>query len=486
MKFVNLLLLFLISALIFKACSTADDTLIVAGEVVDDVNHTVISGAVVEVIQPAEWEGKSAVTDSSGQFSFEMEIKETINIELEVTKQGYENVTTQFKLTPEAGIEDLSIVLPTKRSGGDGSDDEGNDEEGGESVGGKSGGAAALILTNLSSNTINIAETGGTVNTAFTFEVQDSAGRVVDTPVDVSFSIIRGPQGGESITPLQATTGINNSEGKVTSNLFSGDSSGTVRIEALIERPEHNLIIRSSPVLISIASGFPVAERFNIAPDVQNFDGYGINKESHTNLITASVGDMKGNPVKEGTAVYFSASNGGLVNGSAATNANGYATVNLSANGSRPSGHPRGPGFVDIVAQTIDKDNKYIEKTSTLLLTTPRADISVSPSTLSVTNGGSQTFDVTITDENGYPMAANTAISVEVGEGLTASGDIVDLELGDYFEPGEGTTNFTVTISDSDSEETVDTEGSFTITVETPSGETTTKTITGRRAKAFN
>jgi hypothetical protein len=364
-------------------------------------------------------------------------------------------------------------------NGGDGQGD-GDDDN----VGGDAGGPANLELTNLSNSTISVRETGGDVNATFTFEVTDSAGRVVDNPVDVNFQIIQGPGGGERITPRTATTGVGSPEGTVKSNLAAGDSSGTVRIEAIIERPEYGITIRSTPVLISIASGFPVLENFYVAPRVNNFDGYGIVAEGHTNPITASVGDLKGNPVKEGTAVYFSSPNGALVNGSATTNANGYATVNLSANGSQPTGHPMGPGFVDVTAQTIDKDNNYIEKTTTILLTTPRATINVSPTNFNISNGGSQTFDVEITDANGYPMAADTRIEVTANQGLEASGDIVDLELGDYFQPGPGTTQFQVTVSDADPDEVVNTNGSFTITVTSPLGEITTKTISGDRAKS--
>lgn len=466
----------LFAALLITSCSTGSDTTIIAGQVIDQNTNSPISNAVIELTQPQEL-NQSAVSDSAGKFSFDVKPnEETVTVTLEISKQGYQTQTTSFKLVPGTDVDDLNIRLkPTDSTdGGDG---------GSDNVGGEAGGPASLQLINLSSSTINVANTGGNVNATFTFEVTDSAGRVVDSPVEVKFQIIRGPGGGESITPSVATTGVNSPEGTVKSNLAAGDSSGTVRIEAVIERPDYNLTIRSSPVLISIASGFPVKENFHVAPQVHNFDAYGVVSEGHTNSITASVGDINGNPVKEGTAVYFSATNGGLVNGSATTNKNGYATVNLSANGSTPTGHPMGPGFIDVIAETIDKNNNYIEKTTTLLLTTPRAIITVSPTTLNISNGGSQNFDVTITDENGHPMAADTRISVSTTQGLSASGDIVDLELGDYFQPGPGTTQFSVSISDAAPEQTNSTSGSFTIQVESPSGETTTKTIEGTRAK---
>lgn len=448
----------------------------ISGEVINERTEAAIENAIVQITEPNDLR-QMAQTNTGGEYLFtDVQVDSVIDVTVEATKEGFNTVSMTLVAVPERDIEVPPLAL------NDGSSTGGND--GGEDeVGGEAAGPAAIIMNSISSQTINVAETGGIVNTAFTFSVQDSAGRTVGQGHEMMFEIIRGPGGGESITPAIGET---NSQGKVTSNLFSGDSSGTVRIEAVIERPEVGLTIRSSPVLVSISSGFPHPDNFNVGPRVYNFDAYNLIDENHRNPITASVGDLKGNPVKEGTAVYFSASSGGMVNGSAATNENGYATVNLSANGSSPSGHPDGIGFIDVVAQTVDRDNNYIEETMTMLLTTPRASISVVPDVFDIGNAESQTFDVTIMDLNGYPMAADTRISITTGEGLVASGDLVDLQLGDYFDPGPGTTEFSVTISDSDPDRVVDTDGSFTIIVETPSGHTTTRTIKGRRAKTAN
>lgn len=446
------------------------ESITITGEVVNESTESAIENAIVQISSPADL-NQITQTDANGEYVFtNVQIDSVLDLTIEATKEGYNTVSITVVAIPERDIEIPPIQLNDGSSTGE--------EPGG--VGGEAAGPAAIILKNIGSQTINVAETGGTVNTAFTFAVEDSAGRTVGQGHEMTFQIIRGPGGGESITPQIGET---NSQGTVTSNLFSGDSSGTVRIEALIDRPDVGLTIRSAPVLISISSGFPHLSNFNVGPRVYNFDAFNIIAENYTNPITASVGDIKGNPVKEGTAIYFSASNGGLVNGSAATNENGYATVNLSANGSAPTGHPMGVGFTDIVAQTIDGDNNYIERTTTLLLTTPRAIINVTPDTIAISNGGSQTFDVTITDENGYPMATNTQISVSTGQGLVASGDIVDRKMGNHFTPGPGTTEFSVNISDADPDRIDNTEGSFTITVESPFGTTSTRTIKGTRAK---
>lgn len=479
--FLNIFIIVALLGMISGCAGMSENQTIISGEVTEASSGDVIEGALVEITSPEELSDNYTQTNEQGIFSFSVEVDEPTDIGIEVSYTGYSNVNTNLRIAPGSDVTDLIVELGDPgNNNNDGGNDSGGDEDQ-EEVGGEAGGPASITLNSIGSETINVAETGGTVNTAFTFAVEDSAGRAVGQGHEIIFEIIRGPEGGESITP---STGYTNPKGTVTSNLFSGDSSGTVRVEARIERPDVGLTIRSTPVLISISSGFPHPDNFNAAPRVYNFDAYGLIDESHTNNITASLGDKQGNPVKEGTAVYFSASNGGLVNGSASTNENGYASVNLSANGSMPSGHPMGPGFIDVVAQTVDKDNNYIEETTTLLLTSPRAMITVSPTTFSIANGGSQSFDITITDINGYPMAADTKFTVTTTPGLEASGDLVGLEQGDYFQPGIGITDFTVTISDSDPDrDDQNTDGSFTIQVATPSGEVSTRTIKGSRSK---
>ncbi|MBD3615703.1 MAG: carboxypeptidase regulatory-like domain-containing protein [Gracilimonas sp.] len=454
-------------------CTQSDDELaVVQGYVTDSQTGNSIENATIQVTSPAELSNLFVRSDETGNYNMgDIEVEEVTELTLTASASEYNDETRSLNIAPGDNITGFDFELLSENA----SSDDGTDE-----VVGEAGGPAQIELIPMSNTSINVAETGGITSTTFTFVVKDSANRKVDRDHEVLFEIIRGPGGGEYITPESALT---NGEGRVTSALVSGDSSGTVRVEARIERPDVGLTIRSTPVIVSISSGFPHPDNFNVAPRVYNFDAYSHIDETYTNVITASVGDKKGNPVKVGTAVYFSAQYGGLVNGSATTNENGYASVNLSANGSTPQNHPMGVGFIDVIAQTVDKDNNYIEKDVTMLLTTREASISVTPGTFNIGNGGTETFDVVITDLNGNPMATNTQISVTAEPGLTAGGDIVDLQLPNYLTPGPGRTEFSLTISDDDANEIVSEDGSFTIKVETPSGGVTTKTISGQRAK---
>lgn len=462
-----------ITFLVFGCTNTDDDIAVIQGYVIDDQSGNSIENATIQITSPAELSNLFARSDESGNYNIgDIEVDEVTELTLTASASGYNDETRNLNIAPGDNITGFDFELLSENAG---SGDDNSDE-----IVGEAGGPAQMELVSVTNPFINIAETGANTSTTFTFVVRDSAGRTVDRDHEVLFEIIRGPGGGEYITP---ETGLTNNEGRVTSQLVSGSLSGTVRIQATIDRSDIGLTIRSTPVLVSISNGFPVAENFNVGPEVYNFDAYGLIDESYTNNITVSLGDEFGNPVKEGTTVWFRSEYGGLVNGSATTNANGYATVNMSANGSTPQNHPNGIGFIDVTVQTVDVNNNYIEKTMTMLLTDRRAIITVTPGVFDVTNAGSQNFDVTITDLNGYPMAANTQISVTTGPGLVASGDIVDFQMPDAFTPGPGTTEFNVTISDSDPDEIVNTEGSFTIKVVSPYGTVTTETIQGSRAK---
>ncbi|MDZ7715013.1 MAG: hypothetical protein U5J95_02255 [Balneolaceae bacterium] len=90
-----------------------------------------------------------------------------------------------------------------------------------------------------------------------------------------------------------------------------------------------------------------------------------------------------------------------------------------------------------------------------------------------------------VTDQNGNPLPPGTQFTVEVGEGLDATGD-ANFTLGDYLFPGPGTTEFSFSVTDTD-EEASDVGGtSITVRVTTPAGKTASTTIDGTRAKTSN
>ena len=75
-----------------------------------------------------------------------------------------------------------------------------------------------------------------------------------------------------------------------------------------------------------------------------------------------------------------------------------------------------------------------------------------------------------------------TLITAIAGGNLNVSGD-ADITLGDHFVGGDGVTSFTVTLADLDDSDSRLVPATLTITVTTPSGYETTKTIQGTRQK---
>ncbi|MDZ7806927.1 MAG: hypothetical protein U5K71_07410 [Gracilimonas sp.] len=364
-------------------------------------------------------------------------------------------------------------------------DDGSND---GTGVSGPSAGAAAIILDGITEESINIAETGGIVNSSFTFQVQDSSGRALDlnNAEEVEFSILSGPSGGEGITPLTANT---NANGTVTSNLFSGNLAGVVQIQAEIVRDDIGLTIRSKPVAITIHGGFPDLDHFSIAADVLNFEGWTIN--GNRNGLTVILGDEFGNPVKPGTAVYFSTT-GGIIQGSGQGNTNddGEVTVDLISGDPRPNDAVPGsggrPGYATITAKTINGDSQEIEKNVMVLFTSSEALISANPTTFDLQPNGGASFTYTVTDINGNPMPAGTQISVEGGEGIEVTG-ATDFTLGNRLNTGPGSTEFNFSIRDTDEESNDPADLTIKITVTSPSGEETVyDQISGTRRKTAN
>ncbi|MEX0661140.1 MAG: carboxypeptidase-like regulatory domain-containing protein [Balneolaceae bacterium] len=463
-------LLFLLFFSCDKFLSNDPDPVNVSG-IVTDSSDDPVEGATVAILSPST---ESTITDSEGVYNFSLLIEENTTYRIEVSKDGYQTATREFTVDPSNSIDfpDIQLALPSE----DNDDDDNNDDEPDE-VGGETGGAASIILEGLSDTFINIAETGGNVNSTFTFVVQDSAGRAIDLDkaVDVQFLITEGPGGNEAITPEVVTT---NSEGRATASLFSGNIAGNVKVEALIERTDIELTIRSKPILLAIHGGFPDLDHFSISASIFNFEAFDINGQR--NAIMVLVGDEFSNPVKPGTPVYFSTT-GGVIQGSGQTDDDGEIEVELISGDPRPD-----DGYATITAHTFDKDDNRITRDIQVLFSTAPTNnnITVTPGTFDIPPNGSEAFTMEITDRNGNPLPAETTITVEPAEGMDVEGD-VEISVPNTLSAGPGVTEFSFTARDNDDEKDDSQDVSIVITVETPAGYTARKTISGMKAKQF-
>ncbi|MEO1023824.1 MAG: carboxypeptidase regulatory-like domain-containing protein [Bacteroidota bacterium] len=461
----------------FTACETdSDDDAVISGEVTDSNSGNPLAGATVTISAPENLTD-FAQTDSSGAYSIGgLNVNDVTQLTLVATALDYNSLNRNVTITPGEVQNNVNFELTPE--------DDPVDEP--DEVSGSPDGAAAIILEQISREFINIRQTGGEVNATFTFEVQDSSGRAISAEgaVDVEFVLLSSPGGGESVIPNIVRT---NSSGRAVTSIFSGDSAGVVRLQARIFRDELNppLEILSSPVIISINGGFPSPDRFFVATDNRNVEGYGL-VATGTNLnypIVASVGDRFGNPVRPGTAVSFRTVGGGIIEGSSLTDNFGSASVLLRPDGSTPQNDPRGIGFFRVFAETVDENNTRIERELNMLFTTRTANISINPVVIDVPSNQTQSFSYEVTDLNGYPMAAGTTISLQASQGLAVTGD-ANLTLNDFFDPGPGRTQFNAALSDSDDDSNDLEDATLSIVVTTPNtGSQTRLSISGTKGK---
>lgn len=398
----------------------SDEMVVLSGLVIDAETAAPIFNAVVRILNFSP--EQIAITDSAGKFTFIFEVKETREFEITAFRENFFTDTVSVLAVPGRIINDLRLNLFAI-----------------DIAVRPSGEAASVILSSVSSPAIGVRESGAQEVAEITFQVQDSTGIPVDVDhsVLVRFQIGSSPGGGAFLHPASGQTGKN---GLVRTNLFSGDSAGVVQIIAEVE--QSGRILRSKPVSVAIHGGLPDLNHFSLASEKLNFPGY--NLFGLKNGITAYVGDKYGNPVKPNTPIYFTTT-GGLIEGSAQTDALGQARVDLVSAAPRPLHPVLGAGFATITGRTADEHQNTIEA-QTIILFSGIPQISVNPATINIPDQGSQFISYTVSDQNGNPLAGGTSISVTVESGDVKVTGNIDVTLPDTQSPSW--TNFGFTLVD--------------------------------------
>lgn len=397
-----------------------------SGQVVDGNSGNPISNAVIRFISDS---GETqALTDASGRYSTVVSIEKNGELNLIAVKEGYYSDTTRVFATAGRTVDVPIFQLQPLSTGG------------GSPV--QSGSPASVFVASQSGTSIGVKESGTVETMSLIWEVRDSSGTPLDAAhaVTVNFRIGVAPAGGEFITPLSAKT---NALGRVNLNVTSGTKAGVLQIIAEIQMP--NRTITSKPVSITITGGLPDQNHFSIACGKLNVPG--LNHFGVLDPIDVYVGDKYSNPVKPGTAVYFNTS-GGIIGGSANTNAQGLASVNLITALPNPVHPVLGNGFATITATTADENYKNVSA-STVVLFSGTPHITVTPAAVDIPHLGSQSFSYTVQDENGNPLSGGTSISVAVeGENVKSTGDVV-VSLPDTQDKEWTRFSFVVTSQDS-------------------------------------
>jgi hypothetical protein len=456
--------LFIISFSVYLGCQTtgSNDDVTITGVVIDAVSGDPISQAIVEITSPVEFSGTAKVTDENGAFAFSLTVTESPTLNISIRKTGYNDGTVDVPVS--GGLEiilDQPIQLTLVDTGGD----DGDGGDGGDQISGPSEPAARIILQSVERSTLNITGTGGIDNSILRFQVQDSAGRNLDlaNAIEVNFSILSGPGGGEGLLPESKVT---NANGIVETTFFSGTAAGVVQIQAEIIRDDVGITIRSTPVAMTIHGGFPTQSGFYLISDQTNLES----SNSQESNIVAKMVDRFSNPVKPGTAVYFTTSIGSI-QGSNGTQSNedGEVSVNFWCDGNLGNGI--------ITARTVDENEQEIAVNLPVVCSASDAIITVSPSAFSIQQGESQRFDFTVTDTGGRPMAKGTTIRI-----IDTLDDSYDLDgntnvtVPDATSPGDGKTDFSFVMQyfGADNGDII-----VPIVVTSPSGQITTLNILG-------
>ncbi len=347
------------------------------GQILSNSTNNPLAGAFVRIL-PLDLLFE---TDTEGRYSAAVTIDSTMDLQVNATKDGFFGSSVTV-----LALAGRTIDVPTLRLSPSVSEQA------------TSGLASNILLLKQSSSSIGVRESGSVEVATLEFMVADSAGNpvVLDNSTLVRFSLGVQPGGGEFIAPAQSPTD-NNGVAKV--NLSSGTRAGVVQIVA--ETTVDGRSIRSLPVAVSIHGGLPDQTHFSIGPQQFNFPGllgFGI-----TNSISVIVGDQYSNPVRKGTAIYFSSSHG-VIEGSVQTDEQGRGAVNLISANPLPA-----DGIALITAGTAN-DNQTDVTGSTPVVFSGFPVITVSPAVASV----NQTYALTVTDQNGNPLAPGTNITVKV------------------------------------------------------------------------
>ncbi len=388
-----------LTLLLWPGCGSLEDTggvVTLNGQVLSAETNNPIAGAFVRVL-PYDLLFE---TNAQGRFTAEVEIDSTMTLTLSVTKEGFATGTSTVLAVAERTI-DVPVFRLTPL--------------GGTTSGTESGRAASILLAGQSAQTIGVRESGAQEVAELTFQVADSLGRpvTVDNAVTVRFRFGASPGEGAFLHPESVRTDNN---GRAAVTLSSGTRAGVVQVVA--EATVEGRTLRSQPVAITIHGGLPDQAHFSVGPGRVNFPG--LRTFGLTNPVSVIVGDRYGNPVRPGTAVYFTTSHG-VIEGSVLTDAQGRGAVTLLSANPLPE-----DGIAVVTATTADANRQPVtSRTAVVFSGLPR--ISVTPDRARL----DQTYQLVVDDQNGNPLVGGTTIRVRVeGTQVQAVGS-TDITLDD-------------------------------------------------------
>jgi 5-hydroxyisourate hydrolase-like protein (transthyretin family) len=419
---------------------------VLSGLVVDATTGQPVAGASVSVKDlDRQVVLREVTTGSGGAFLATLPLAGPTRLGVTVSAEGYDPVAREVTLT-----RGQTIVLDDTRL---------------QAIAVE---ARSITLVSRTADAVGVSNSGTRETSTLTFVVLDGNGRPLNTAnsVRVRFEIVSGPSspgqpGAESVFPAEAMT---DATGQVSVTLTSGTRAGVVQVQAAVDTPGTD--IRSQPVVIAIHGGFPVAGRFGVYPERLNVFNPGVAGQRLP--ISVTVADEYGNPVTPGTAVYFT-TDYWLIEGSAATDSEGRATVQLI------SGQPFSPdGRIRVEARTFGRDGAPIIASTTVLYS-GETRVVIEYLGGQITDEGGRRYRYRVTDPRGNPIQGGSTATVTVtGNRVKAMGAGVQVTIPDAIEPGPRVTEFEFSVGiDGSGGQGTPELNSVGLTVSSPNGNVT-------------
>jgi len=262
------------------------------------------------------------------------------------------------------------------------------------------------ITLDVDSPSIQVKGTGGDEICEITATGFDRFDNPVPQGLEITFKILRGPNGGESLEdsgygPIMKLT---DSGGQAKVHLHSGTISGTVQIEAF------SASVQSRATQVTVCSGPPNV--ISISADPLNIRGW--DRDNVPSEVLAIVCDRFGNPVPDGTAVYFSTEEGVVETENSVTIGGKAAVTYFSSN-------PRNDGLAWVVGstRTTYPYTRTIKDSVGIIVSGPPITINFIgyPTSLEANGKDKGKIFVQVLDVNGNYVVGGTTVKFEATHG---------------------------------------------------------------------
>lgn len=262
-----------------------------------------------------------------------------------------------------------------------------------------------LSLVNATAYQLTVKGGGGAETSLLTFQIQDSLGNPVPKDsVQIAF-IDSGVTG--SFSPATALTDNN---GQVQTLFQSGTTAGIARVSA--KTVASNIVAGFTNIFIIGGKPSPQFTTFVLTQphgtlQQVNFAGAVASAGQPIGEAHVQLGDTHGNPVPQGTPITFK-TNAGVIQGSAVTDANGFAEVTWYA------GQPPPAQELAIVTMTAVGDNGQYSVNDTALYTGQAMISGNLPANFVLRSDIDTVITYKVADASGNPIASGSAIQVSV------------------------------------------------------------------------